>query len=249
MLKPFEMQQNKIEILSTRLLKSELVQKARQNGIYADAVAFIQNSPDVKPETAEKIKELTAQNIVAVFTSVHAVEVVRAELFGVVPEWRIFCTGGATKEALLEFLPEQQIIATAKNASSLADKILVHEDVKEVYFFCSRQRLNDLPETLRAAKVYVHELMVYQTIGTPAAIEKEYKAILFFSPSGVHSFFALNTIPIDTILFSIGKTTTATIESYCGNEVITSQWPGEANLIELVIDHFKSKTSKPVHEE
>lgn len=243
------MPENKVQILSTRLLKSELVQRARQHHIYADAVAFIQNTADVKPETSEKIKELAARKIVAVFTSIHAVEVVRAELGEIIPDWRIFCTGGATKEALLEFFPEGQIIATAKNASGLADKILIQEDVKEVFFFCSKQRLNDLPETLRTAKVTVQELMVYQTIGTPATIDKEYQAVLFFSPSAVHSFFSMNTISIDTTLFSIGKTTTSTIESYCGNEVVTSQWPGEANLVDLVIDHFDAITSQAFSEE
>lgn len=238
------MSENKIQILSTRLLKSELVQRARRHNIYPDAVAFIQNTPDVKPEISEKIKELALRRIVAVFTSIHAVEVVRSELDSITPDWQIFCTGGATKEALLEFFPETSIIASAKNASSLADKILIQENVKEVYFFCSRQRLNDLPETLSVAKVNVHELMVYQTIGTPSSIEQEYQAILFFSPSAVHSFFSMNTIPFSTTLFSIGKTTTATIESYCGNEVITSQWPGEANLVDLVIDHFDAITSK-----
>jgi uroporphyrinogen-III synthase len=77
-------------------------------------------------------------------------------------------------------------------------------------------------------------------VGTPVAINKHYQGILFFSPSGAHSFFSTNTIAVSVILFSIGKTTTATIESYCSNKVITSQWPGEANLIALAINYFKS---------
>lgn len=238
------MSENNINILSTRILKKELLNKAELQHIETDAVAFIQNTPDISNAVADSIRILATEQIVAVFTSIHAVEVVKSELNQVAPSWKICCTGGATKEALLEFFSESDIIATAKNASGLADKILQYPAINEVYFFCSKQRLNDLPETLAAAGVKVKEITVYQTVGTPVTINKHYQGILFFSPSAVHSFFSVNTIPISTTLFSIGKTTTATIESYCSNEVITSQWPGESNLLELVIEHFGKKTTE-----
>lgn len=232
---------NNIHILSTRLLNEELVKKAAQQDIYIDAEAFIQNIPDVPVATANTISALSLQPATAVFTSIHAVEVVKSEL-GNIPPWDIFCTGGATKDALLEIFDESAIVATAKNASSLAEKILQHKDIKNVVFFCGKQRLNDLPETLLANGVGVQEMIVYQTVGTPKTIHKQYNGILFFSPSGVHSFFSTNTIPLGIVLFSIGKTTAATVASYCSNPVVTSQWPGEANLVELAIDYFK----KPV---
>ncbi|MGN6434894.1 MAG: uroporphyrinogen-III synthase [Agriterribacter sp.] len=238
------MSENKINILSTRVLKKELLRRADLQHIETDAVAFIQNIPDVSNVTSDIIQQLSTEDIVAVFTSIHAVEVIKSELTSGVPSWKIFCTGGATKEALLEIFSESAIVATAKNASGLADKILQYPYIKEVYFFCSKQRLNDLPETLAAADVKVKEIIVYQTVGTPVTINTHYQGILFFSPSAVHSFFSVNTIPISTTLFSIGKTTTATIESYCSNEVITSQWPGEANLLDLVIERFGEKTTE-----
>ncbi|MBS1749651.1 MAG: uroporphyrinogen-III synthase [Bacteroidetes bacterium] len=232
---------NNIHILSTRFLNEELVEKATLHNLFIDAEAFIQNIPDVTAETEEVINALSRQPITAVFTSIHAVEVVKSEL-GIIPPWKIFSTGGATKEALLDIFDESSIIATAKNASGLAEKILQHNDIRKIIFFCGKQRLNDLPENLQASGVDVREIIVYQTIGTPKTIHKHYQGILFFSPSGAHSFFSVNTIPLSTIIFSIGKTTTATVESYCSNPVITSQWPGEANLVELVIDHFKKTT-------
>lgn len=229
---------NNIHVLSTRFLNEELVEKATLQDIYIDAESFIQNIPDISTETVTAITALSQQPIAAVFTSIHAVEVVKSEL-GDTPPWKIFCTGGATKEALLDIFDEASIIATAKNAGGLAEKILQHSDIQKVVFFCGKQRLNDLPETLQSNGVAVQEIIVYQTIGTPKTIHKNYNGILFFSPSGAHSFFSVNTIPLSTIIFSIGKTTTATIESYCSNPVITSQWPGEANLVELVIAHFR----------
>jgi len=232
---------NNIYILSTRFLNEELVEKAALQNIYIDAEAFIQNIPEVPAETADTISALGREPVTAVFTSIHAVEVVKSELENI-PPWDIFCTGGATKDALLDIFEESSVIATAKNASSLAEKILQHRDIKKIVFFCGKQRLNDLPETLLANGIGVQEIIVYQTVGTPKTIHKNYNGILFFSPSGVHSFFSTNTIPLGIVIFSIGKTTTATVASYCSNPVVTSQWPGEANLVELAIDYFK----KPV---
>lgn len=242
---------NNIEILSTRNLNRELVQKAGLNDIKIESISFIENVPDVSSEIADEIKKYAAKKIIAVFTSIHAVEVVKSELPDITPVWEIFCTGGATKEALLEIFNETAIAGTAKNASGLAEKILQHPNLKQVVFFCGKQRLNDLPETLQSTGIHVTEVVVYQTVGTPVTISKHYQGILFFSPSAVHSFFSTNTISVSVVLFSIGKTTTATIESYCSNKVITSQWPGEANLIELVLDYFgniKSNILKNIEE-
>lgn len=242
------MAEHSVQILSTRQLKKELIEKAGERHIQADAEAFIQHIPEFSLQLSNAIRQLSQQPAIVVFTSVHAVEVVKAELDGIVPPWKIFSTGGATREALLEIFTEANIIGTAKTAGSLAEKILQYPDIAEVVFFCSKQRLNDLPEKLAASGVAVNEKVVYQTVGTPIAIDKDYDAILFFSPSAVHSFFSINTIPLSVTLFSIGKTTTATIESYCGNEVVTSQWPGEANLIDLVIAYYGKTAAGEIQE-
>ena len=83
-------------------------------------------------------------------------------------------------------------------------------------------------------------MIVYKTIQTPKTIEKNYDAVVFFSPSAVHSFFSVNTLPINTVIFSIGKTTTATIQSYCSNMIITSEWPGKEQMIDRVLEYFDS---------
>jgi uroporphyrinogen-III synthase len=56
----------------------------------------------------------------------------------------------------------------------------------------------------------------------------------------VHSFFSENTIATNVVLFSIGTTTTATIKTYCINKVITSEWPGKENMIDLVLNYYKT---------
>ena len=232
------MVENKIKILSTRTLNGELLHKTVLQDMDVEADTFIKIIPDVSQETAAFIQSLALQPAAVIFTSVNAVNAVTARLT-VAPPWKIFSIGGATKDALQHFFDASSIVASAKNATLLSEKIIAYGSIKEVVFFCGNRRMNHLPEKLDDAGITVKELHVYQTVETPVATTKEYEGILFFSPSAVESFFSINTIPVHTILFSIGESTTAAIESYCSNKVITSQWPGESNMMEMVADYFK----------
>ena len=232
------MVENKIKILSTRALNSDLLHKAGLLDMDVEADAFIKIIPDVSKETAAFIQSVALHPATVIFTSVNSVIAVTTQLT-VAPSWKIFSIGGATKDALLHFFDASSIVGSAKNATLLSEKIIAYGAIKEVVFFCGNRRMNHLPEKLGDAGITVKELTVYQTVGTPVATTKEYEGILFFSPSAVESFFSINTIPVHTILFSIGESTTAAIESYCSNTVITSQWPGESNMLEMVADYFK----------
>lgn len=227
----------KISILSTRALNDTLLTKAAEKNIYIDAIPFIKTETVLTPEIHDRIQILATQKKVTIFTSVNAVEAVNRHLKQK-PDWTIYCMGGVTKDAVYDIFGKHSVTGTAKTATSLAEKIVDDKAVNDVVFFCGDQRLDDLSETLISNKIKVEELVVYNTIQTPQSIEKNYNAVLFFSPSAVHSFFSENTIAINVKLFSIGKTTTATIQTYCTNPVITSEWPGKDQMIELVMKHF-----------
>lgn len=228
---------NKIQILSTRHFADGNVAKATDQNIVVDTIPFINVQPLVSDELKSDLQQLATQQIAVVFTSSNAVEAVANEV-GSATRWKIFCTGGKTKECVIQYFGEENILATAKNASILAERIIASEGIVNVIFFCGDQRLNDLPEKLRSHRIVTQEVIVYTTVLTPVFIEKNYDAILFFSPSAAHSFFSMNTIPTDVVLFSIGQTTTAAIQSYCTNRVITSVWPGTESLLELVRDYY-----------
>lgn len=229
---------NKIDILSTRDINTELLQKTALQNINVEAYAFIEIIPNVSQETTALIQSLAKQQLTAIFTSVNAVNAITTRLTAA-PAWKIFCIGGTTKNALLQFFNASAIIATAKNAILLSEKIIAYGNTKEVTFFCGNLRMNHLPNMLSASGIQVREIMVYQTTLTPIAISKEYEALLFFSPSAVHSFFAINTIPKHTVLFSIGESTSNAIANYCSNKVFTSSWPAEADMLEMVTAYFK----------
>jgi len=228
----------KYNILCTRALDNMLVYKAANSGISIDSINFVETEPVSSEKVINKIQGYATKKIMAVFTSMNAVDAVTAQLKNI-PDWNIFCVGGMTKETVFNFFGEKSVKGTAKNAKTLAEKIILAANAKEVVFFCGEQRLDELPETLKANDINVEEVVVYKTTLIPNFITKDYDGILFFSPSAVHSFFSDNTISTNVVLFSIGNTTTATIKTYSSNKVITSEWPGKENMIELVLDHYK----------
>ena len=85
----------------------------------------------------------------------------------------------------------------------------------------------------------VKEIIVYNTTLTPRKCTSPYEGIIFFSPTAVQSFFSMNSVTHETILFAIGNTTSAAIEQYASNKVITTEFPGKEQLIDLVIRHFQ----------
>lgn len=232
------MPQFKYNILCTRPLDSMLVYKAANSSVAIDEINFVETEPVLAENVIQQIKDLASKKITVVFTSMNAVDAVTSQLTSA-PDWNIYCVGGMTKETVFNFFGEHAVKGTGKNAKTLAEKIILSGNIKEVVFFCGQQRLDELPETLSANDIKVDEIVVYKTTLIPNFITKDYDGILFFSPSAVHSFFSDNTIATSVVLFSIGNTTTATIKTYCTNKVITSEWPGKENMIDKVLEYYK----------
>jgi len=179
--------QNPAQILCTRQLPSLLIEKAADKKLLIDCIPFIEIKYIHNAALAQQVAEFATEKKWVVFTSAHAVKAV-ASFITLQPEWRIASLGGATKEQVMQCFPSSALICTAKNASLLATKIIEQNIREEIIFFCGDQRMDDLPETLRAKALQVTEVIVYNNIQTPHFIEKNYKAVLFFSPSAVHSF-------------------------------------------------------------
>jgi uroporphyrinogen-III synthase len=167
------------------------------------------------------------------------------------PDWKIFCIGSATQQLVRENFGDDCIAGTAVAAATLAGTIISQTEqpvgaagkgaapLREVFFFCGDQRRDELPEKLQQQGIRVNELVVYKTTRTPHKVEQTYDGIAFFSPSAVHSFFQVNTIPAGTLLFAIGQTTADTIRAYSSNQTVLSGSPEKEALIRQVIDHFQ----------
>jgi uroporphyrinogen-III synthase len=227
-----------VNVLFTRPLDTILEQKASLRKVFVDTAKFIDTKTTTDEAITTSVRTTSDSIATVVFTSTNAVEAV-ASFINNKPNWDIYCIGGATKDAVIEVFGEPSIKALAKSAANLADKILAAGTVKKVVFFCGDQRLTTLPETLAAQGIEVEELVVYNTELTPQIVEKNYHGVAFFSPSAVHSFFSENTVATNVIMFAIGKTTAATIASYCSNKIVTCEWPGSEQMLDTVIHYFE----------
>ena len=236
----------KYKVLSTKKLEPSLVQQAEENDIEIIEQEFISIKPIWNQQTFDKIISLTDRGVSAIaFTSANAVDSLNSYMHagdiyhGI--RWNIFCLSGKTKEAVSNaLLLIKNIAGEAEDAAGLANKI-IKQEVKEIIFFCSNKRRDELPDALKGANVKVHEIILYETIETPIVIKEDFDAVLFFSPSGVQSFFASNELDPDTICFAIGRTTATSIATFTINTIVKSPAPDPKMLVEQVIEHFKQK--------
>lgn len=234
-----EMKETNIRILSTRPLAETVMEKARDKNVEIDVASFIETKNIIEPVLAEKICRLALKDISAVFTSMNAAEAVIdcLEANGLVPDWTIYSLGGITHTIVKNYFAEAEIIGEATNATELAESI-IEDDAEEVFFFCGNQRREELPKLLQEENIKVNEVIVYETIETPVRIEKEYNGILFFSPSAVKSFFSINNIDVDTVLFAIGATTAQALKQLSKNKVLVGSLPNKEHLAEGAIAYF-----------
>ncbi len=228
--------QNKANILCTAFIDKLLIQKAAAKGIEIDVLPFIEIQPIVNEHLSKEIAALYTQNLNVVFTSANAVNTPQPPEGGV--KWNIYCIGNATAKAVAEKFGSDTIAGTAHNAGELAELILKDHKIKEVIFFCGDKRRDELPVKLREAHVSVREIIVYRTEETPKKVTKNYDGILFFSPSGVSSFFSANTIGTSTTLFAIGHTTANSIKGLSNNKIVISEQPDKEQLIDILLAHY-----------
>ena len=230
------MQKTRLNILSTRPLNKQIIECAAEQNIFIDCISFIDTEPIADKELKEKIKKLSTERITAVFTSMNAVEAVKENLSSK-PEWRIFSIGQTTKELIADFFGSENIVAAANDASALAD-IIIEKNEKEIFFFCGDQRRDELPQKLKLDNINLEEVIVYRTLSTAQKISKDYDGILFYSPSAVESFFLVNSINENVVLFAIGHTTSDALKKLVKNKIIIAEQPGKEALVRKMLEHF-----------
>ena len=233
------MPEQRKKILSTRPVSDEMIAVALAKNIGIDILSFIETTPIETIEVQQEIELAANQITTVVFTSMNAVEAVTGMLDGFVPEWNIYCMGYATKELVKNYFGENAIEGTADNATELAEEIIKNDEPDEVIFFCGNRRRDELPARLQKHHININEIIVYQTKNNQHKIDKVYDAVLFFSPSAVESFFLVNKLPGNTIVFAIGETTKETVGRYCSNKIVVSKLPGKDQLVEQAIDYFR----------
>ncbi|MCF8448485.1 MAG: uroporphyrinogen-III synthase [Taibaiella sp.] len=236
----------KISILSTAAIGKDVEQAVADRGIVLDVIPFIDTVYIEDVEVSERVKGLAAEKAVVVFTSKHAVMSVAKMVGKETVKWSIYCLGNKTKNVVNQCFVSSENLVNAEIIKGVGDdaeqlaNVIIKQNVKKVVFFCGDKRLDILPEILAKAGVDIVEIIVYRTLETPQKVEEKYDGILFYSPSGVRSFFNVNKVFGSTVLFAIGKTTADAIGQYADNKIVISSAPVKKQVFMTAIDYFNS---------
>jgi uroporphyrinogen-III synthase len=239
----FKMAGNPIHILCTRPVDNALIEAAAAKGFPVDVIEFIHTVPITGNAIATEVRSIASTQCNVIFTSMNAVVAVKDMIGEAKPAWNIFCMGNTTKQLVIKYFGEKTLKGTGINATDLANTITswrnASHDKSDCIFFCGDQRRDELPGILKENNIDLSEITVYQTIVTPRKVEKHYDAILFFSPSAVHSFFKTNRANDETVFYAIGETTANTIRNYCPNKIVVGATPAKDELFQQCVTDFE----------
>ncbi|WP_430965045.1 uroporphyrinogen-III synthase [Spongiimicrobium sp. 2-473A-2-J] len=214
-------------VLTTKKLtlpQQELLLNAGVSFVAYDAIEIEYVDFDFDPLTENAI--FTSQNAVRAFLkkTAHAQE-------GLPKVLNCFCVGEKTKTFLEE--NGQKVIKTAKNALELAQMILKTHKTASFLFFCGNRKRAELPNILTQNDIEFTTVEVYRTHLRPKKMQGTYDGILFFSPSAVESFTAVNGLQ-NAIAFCIGGTTASEAKKHTKNIVIANKPTVENTLVQVV---------------
>ena len=211
-----------LSILSTKILGEGISRRMQQSGWIVREEEFIMEKglplpPHEKPDN----------QTVIVYTSARAIQSLPGN---------IACLAGNTRTHLPA---DAEIVCTATDARELAHAIIKDGRFTKALFFCAKEHRPELPDILRRAGLTVHEIPVYETIATPHTVDAPFDAVLFFSPSGVDSFFTSNRVPPGAVAFTIGETTAARAREHTDTPVISSPSPTQEALMHCIQTYYE----------
>jgi uroporphyrinogen-III synthase len=228
------MRDRRYTILSTASMPFEHIPNL-PDSVEIRMIPFIEIIPRGDEETKSRIIAFAKEKRTVIFTSVQAVKVVMACLQQK-PDWKIYCIGRETRLTIENWFGMGTIQKSAENAQALSE-LIIQAKTKEFLFFCGDQRMDILPENLKNQGIRLTELIVYETRLTPVRLEELPDAVLFFSPTSVRSFFSMNTVPPETTLFAMGKTTAATLEQFTTNPVYVSSNADKNFVLNMALEY------------
>ncbi|WCM43427.1 uroporphyrinogen-III synthase [Flavobacterium sp. CBA20B-1] len=223
----------KICVLSTKKLQSNQKQFLLNAGFSVIEADFITIS--FVPFLLKTIPTLL------LFTSQNAVKsVLQYEHIENLKEIPAICVGSKTKELLQK--NGFEVLETQEYAADLAPIIQQKYSVEQIAFFAGNLRRDVLPNALQQSNIHFEEYLVYQNTANSIEIKAQTDALLFFSPSGIHSYLQQNTIENQTC-FCIGTTTAAALNGITNNIVVAKKQTVE-NVIIQCINYYNDKQNK-----
>ena len=218
-----------MRILSTKILSVKFKDRLIQHGFSVIEYPFIK----INPLAVDSKKVLDY----AIFTSQNAVKLALKNAYfkTQLKEKKCFCVGEKTR-----FLLEEnglKVMKMSSNALVLADFVVKNHKNSSFSFFCGTLRRPEIESLFskNSIRLQIHEL--YSTIHQSKVIETPFEGVLFFSPSGVKSFFEKNFWTPLVHGFCIGSTTACTLKEYTNN-YSTAKKPNENQLLLSILNYY-----------
>ncbi len=239
-----------LRILSTRALGNDAVNFIRNQNWLVDIISFIETHGII---TVDLLADFIAwcndpeKNIILLFSSDNSVKWLKWGLdkYGLKlpPGLRAYVVGEKTLHKAKDLLKVEPIYA-ARNSQALLSTIGEMEPSEfSVLYCCGNNRLNTLPAGLKQAGYTVKEYIVYKTAPTPHITIRDYNAVLFFSPSGVESYFSVNSWNDKMVAVSIGHTTADALKNAGVKIILVADEPNELSMVCKLYDYLKDDVS------
>ncbi|MCU7617689.1 uroporphyrinogen-III synthase [Chryseobacterium sp. PBS4-4] len=225
-----------MKILFTKNIDSEILSKELGNDISTECVEVI------KIENI-KIEAFDLKNYSLIFTSLNGVKSFFENQFKPNEDFaaknynKIYCVGEKTKRELRK--NGFGTFKVLKNAATLSKFIIENCSEEKFIHFCGNLAIDVLDKKLPLQNISYKKVTVYNTEELNPVIHEKYHAIVFFSPSGVRSFAKNNSLE-NTVLFSIGETTSKELRKYTKAEIFTSKKNTLSNLLLVIKDNLKN---------
>ncbi|HLV23184.1 MAG TPA: uroporphyrinogen-III synthase [Moheibacter sp.] len=135
-----------------------------------------------------------------------------------------------------------EVVHFENYAEDLADFLLKNTQPQSWNFFCGNHRRETLFEKLIPNGHLLNEIICYDSIQNSSEIDStKFNGIAFFSPLAVKTFFSLNSLTENSVIFSIGNTTNQEIKKYTNNPIVTAEIPLVEKVIEKINEYYDTE--------
>lgn len=145
---------------------------------------------------------------------------------------KVFCVGEKTAGLLFEH--NYKVALVCEYASILAEIITSNYADDNFSLICSQQRLETIPNKFSQEKLELQEFHIYQTTSRYQKFDKDFDVVLFYSPSGIRSFFEANPQMTSIHAVCIGTTTAKAAQNYVDKVSFSSQTSVESVIVKAV---------------
>ena len=214
-------------VLFTKKIDKDWLKEQLGSELLIETISSLQISLTNQEEIISQLSTKSRQYLITSQNSVKAIK-------GLNLNGDFYVVGKKTAQQLRDL--GYHVVLETDYAQDLADAILKQEIGKEWNFFCGNTRRDLLVDVLSKNGHHLNEIITYKSQPIEQDMHQFYDAYVFFSPLSFQTFVKNNQIPSESVIFTVGKTTTKAVEEvYKNHTIITAKIP----LVEMVVNQIK----------